>query len=78
MGFSEDQMARRTPGEHFRGLGLCEPLDRLKSQPTGVGHITGTQLKEAAAIFRPTIDFVTDIQAIENVEAQQADMWCFQ
>ena len=74
MGFFEQNMASRAPGEYFLGIGLCEPPDRFETLTTGIGRITSSQLQYSATICRSTMDFVPDVQPVEHIEAQQTDM----
>ena len=72
--FADLHLAARAPGQHGRGAGRGEAVDRRVADPRGIFEIAFAELIDAAALPGPAHDLVVDAEEIEHVEAQQRDV----
>ncbi len=72
--FADLDLAARTPGQHRRGPGRGEAVDRRVGYAGGVFEIAFAELINAAALPGPAHDLVVHAEEIEYVEAQQRDV----
>ena len=77
-GFAELNVAGGAPGQNLSRTRFDKSMHCLARLPAGVGIVARAQLQDPAAIGRATINFITDLKPIQDIQTDKANVWGLQ